>query len=46
MDVVGALRLQGTACGDHGSPMYAELLGRAADDLEAGGPVAAVLSST
>jgi hypothetical protein len=25
--------------------MYAELLGRAADDLEAGGPVAAVLSS-
>lgn len=45
MDLVGALRLQARACAEHGSPMYAELLARAADDAEAGGPVAQVLGS-
>ena len=43
MDVVTAFRLQGEACGRLGSPMYAELLALAADDLVAGGPVAQVL---
>src|SRR6185503_3298654 len=36
-------RLQATACERLGSPMYAELLTRLAADIEAGGPVAAVL---
>ncbi len=36
-------RQQGFACGRLGSPMYAELLARLADDLEAGGPTARVL---
>jgi hypothetical protein len=44
MDVPGALRLQGRACAEHGSPMYADLLGLAADDAAAGGPVADVLA--
>jgi hypothetical protein len=39
-----ALRSQGLACGRLGSPMYADLLARAAVDVEAGGPVAAVLA--
>ena len=37
------LRLQATACGELGSPIYRDLLRHAADDLLAGGPVAAVL---
>ncbi len=45
MDLEGALRLQARACGDHGSPMYGDLLHLAADDLVAGGPVAEVLGS-
>ena len=43
MDLVAAFRVQADACADLGSPMYAELLERAADDLESGGPVAEVL---
>lgn len=39
------LRLQARACADHGSPMYGDLLLRAADDVAAGGPVAEVLAS-
>ncbi len=34
------IRDQARACAELGSPMYAELLGRLADDLEAGGPTA------
>jgi hypothetical protein len=45
MDLVEALRWQARACADHGSPMYAELLARAAEDVAAGGPVAQVLAS-
>jgi hypothetical protein len=37
------IRDQALACAELGSPMYAELLGRLADDLEAGGPTATVL---
>ena len=37
------LRRQAVACQHLGSPLYAALLGHAADDLLAGGPVAAVL---
>ena len=44
MDVVSALREQGEGCRRLGSPMYAELLERAADDVVAGGPVAHVLA--
>lgn len=36
-------RRQALACDHLGSPMYAELLARLADDLEAGGPTAHVL---
>ncbi|HEY3528479.1 MAG TPA: DUF2332 domain-containing protein [Nocardioides sp.] len=36
-------RQQARACESLGSPMYAELLSRLADDLEAGGPTATVL---
>ena len=43
--LVAALRLQARACADHGSPMYGDLLLRAADDAAAGGPVAEVLAS-
>ena len=39
-----AFRQQGRACGALGSPMYAGLLSRLADDLEAGGPTAVVLA--
>jgi hypothetical protein len=37
------IRDQARACAELGSPMYAELLDRLADDLEAGGPTATVL---
>ncbi|WP_337063019.1 DUF2332 domain-containing protein [Kineococcus sp. G2] len=38
------LRGQARACADLGSPLYAHLLTRAADDVLAGGPVRAVLA--
>jgi hypothetical protein len=38
------LRLQGVACRDIGSPLYGDLLTRAAEDLLAGGPVADLLA--
>jgi hypothetical protein len=38
------LRTQGRACGVIGSPLYAELMERAATDVEAGGMVRAVLA--
>jgi hypothetical protein len=41
--VVEAFRLQAEFCGKFGSPLYAELLARAADDVEAGGPLVQVL---
>ena len=37
------LRWQGELCAQLGSPLYGHLLSRAADDVEAGGPVARVL---
>lgn len=40
---VEAFRLQADFCRQMGSPLYAELLTRAADDVERGGPVAALL---
>lgn len=43
MHIDAALREQGEACGRLGSPLYAGLLERAADDVAAGGPVAEVL---
>ena len=43
IDVPAYLRLQGDYCGRLGSPMYEVLLGRAAEDAEAGGPIATVL---
>jgi hypothetical protein len=42
-DLAEYLRLQGHYCGNLGSPLYELLLDRAADDLAAGGVVAAVL---
>jgi hypothetical protein len=39
-----AFRQQSRSCGDLGSPMYAGLLDRLADDIDAGGPTAAVLA--
>ncbi|MDO9495299.1 MAG: DUF2332 domain-containing protein, partial [Nocardioides sp.] len=44
MDVVEALRRQAPACADLGSPMYAVLCERLADDLAAGGPTSVVLA--
>ncbi|QCW50290.1 DUF2332 family protein [Nocardioides dongxiaopingii] len=44
MDLETAFRNQAEACGRLGSPMYAELLSRAADDVVDGGPTAAVLA--
>ncbi|WP_134764539.1 DUF2332 domain-containing protein [Nocardioides sp. 1609] len=44
MDLETAFRNQAEACGRLGSPMYADLLSRAADDIVAGGPTAAVLA--
>jgi hypothetical protein len=41
--VVEAFREQAEGCGRLGSPMYADLLARVADDVEAGGPAADVL---
>jgi hypothetical protein len=38
------LRFQSGACGNLGSPLYEDLLRRAADDFEQGGPTAAVLA--
>jgi hypothetical protein len=38
------IRRQAGACAELGSPMYADLLARVADDLEAGGPAADVLA--
>ncbi len=38
-----AFRVQGRACAELGSPLYAALLARLADDIDAGGPTAAVL---
>ncbi len=43
-DLANALRLQSKACAFLGSPFHAELLNLAADDLEAGGPVTALLA--
>jgi hypothetical protein len=37
------LRFQSAACGALGSPLYADLLARAARDFEAGGPARAIL---
>ena len=39
-----AVRQQATACRDLGSPLYAALLERCADDITAGGPTAGVLA--
>jgi len=41
--VAAQLRWQAEACRKIGSPLYDELLGRAAEDVEAGGPIAEVL---
>jgi hypothetical protein len=38
------LRLQGWGCRHLGSPFYGDLLDLAADDFEAGGPVATLLA--
>src|SRR4051812_34271221 len=37
------LRWQAESCAQLGSPLYAHLLARAADDVEAGGPIARVI---
>lgn len=44
MRTAEAVRAQGEACAALGSPMYAELCARVADDVEAGGPAAEVLA--
>ncbi len=44
MDLVEATRHQAAACARLGSPMYADLLGRVAEDLVEGGPSAEVLA--
>ena len=43
MDAAEAFRDQAEACAALGSPMYAGLLARLAEDIEAGGPTAAAL---
>jgi hypothetical protein len=43
MELRAAFETQAAACLDLGSPMYGAMLDRAADDIEAGGPVADVL---
>ncbi len=43
MEIRSAFRTQAEACGELGSPMYAELLAALADDAGAGGPTARVL---
>lgn len=42
--VAGHFRSQAAACAELGSPMYAELVARLADDIEAGGVTAEVLA--
>ena len=42
-EAMEALRLQAAACDNLGSPFHGALLRRAADDLDAGGPVGALL---
>lgn len=42
--LVAHARVQAQACAELGSPLYAGLLARVADDVEAGGPTAAVLA--
>ncbi len=42
--LAAALRLQGEACSKLGSPFHGALLALAAEDLEAGGPVLALMS--
>lgn len=42
-EIAVAFRIQARACAEHGSALYAALLERAAEDVEAGGPVAALL---
>jgi len=44
VELVDAFRLQAWACGEMGSPMYAELLARAADDIASSGVVREVLT--
>ncbi|MGH3560123.1 MAG: DUF2332 family protein, partial [Mycobacterium sp.] len=39
-----SLRLQGRACAELGSPMYGDLLGQLAGDVDAGGVFADILS--
>jgi hypothetical protein len=39
VEAAGQLRWQAEMCGKIGSPLYADLLERAAEDVEAGGPV-------
>lgn len=41
--IAGQLRWQAEMCGKIGSPLYADLLERAAEDVETGGPVATPL---
>lgn len=43
MDLASAFRVQSSACAELGSPMYAELLARAAADIDTGGPVRELL---
>jgi len=40
---IEAFRLQASFCPQYGSPLYGDLLARAADDIERGGPLAALL---
>ncbi|HEY8495033.1 MAG TPA: DUF2332 domain-containing protein [Myxococcota bacterium] len=42
--LAAAFRTQARGCQQAGSPIYAELLSRAADDLEAGGPFAEIVA--
>jgi len=44
MDLVSAVRRQGHACAELGSPMYADVLARVAADIERGGVFASVLA--
>lgn len=44
MRAAEAFGVQGRACARLGSPMYADLLARLADDIEAGGPTSEVLA--
>ncbi|MDN5852195.1 MAG: DUF2332 domain-containing protein, partial [Actinomycetia bacterium] len=43
-DVSADFRQQADACARLGSPMYAQLLGRLADDIDAGGPTSRLLA--